>query len=109
MQDALQRKTKQEQLRKEHKKMQVLYDTKDIFVEAFDTNELNEDRSRVEQLVHIVDKVNIEDIEANTKLMECSEKKYQTKVAEKISSTIALGQVDLSTKVDGVKTLLDNI
>ena len=28
---------------------------------------------------------------------------------EKISSAIALRQVDLSTKVDGVKTLLDSI
>ena len=41
--------------------------------------------------------------------MNWSKKKYHTKVGWKISSAITLRKVDLSTKVDGVKTLLDNI
>ena len=57
---------------------------------TFDIINVQEEKSIVEQIVHIVDKVNIEDIEANTKLMEWSQKKYHTKVLEKISSEIAL-------------------
>ena len=45
--------------------MDVLYDIKDIFVEAFDIIDVNDNQTIVEQLVHIVDKVNIEDIDAN--------------------------------------------
>ena len=48
LQDALKRKIRQEQLMKEHKQRQVLYDIKAIFVEAFDINDLNEDKSIVE-------------------------------------------------------------
>lgn len=69
-QEALKRKKRKEQLKKEHKQRQVLYDIRDIFLDAFDITDVNEDKSIVKQLVHIVDKVNIEDIEANTKLME---------------------------------------
>ena len=67
LQEALKRKTSQEQLRKEHKEMQVLYDVEDIFVETFDIVDINEDKPILEQLVHIVEKVNTDDIEANTK------------------------------------------
>ena len=89
--------------------MEVFYDIKDIFIEAFDLTNVNNDQTIVEKLVHIVDKVNTEDIEANTKLMDWSSRKYHTKVLVKISNEIALEKVDLSAMVTGVKTLLENI
>ena len=41
--------------------------------------------------------------------MEWLEKKIQSKVNEKISSDIALSQVELATKIDKVKKVLENI
>ena len=41
--------------------------------------------------------------------MEWSEKKFQGKVNEKISSEITLSQVELATKVEKVKKVLENI
>ena len=40
-----------------------------------------------------------EDHDTNAKLMEWSEKKFQVKVNEKISSEIALSQVELANKI----------
>ena len=76
MQTILQRKTRQEQLRKEKRQIDVLHDIKDIFVEAFDILYVNDNQTIVEQLVHIVDKVNTKDIDANTKLIDWSYRKY---------------------------------
>ena len=50
-----------------------------------------------------------EDQDANVKLMEWSEKKFQEKVNEKISSEIALSQVELANKIEKVKRVLENI
>ena len=50
-----------------------------------------------------------EDQDANAKLMEWSKKKFQAKVNEKISSEIALSQVELANKIEKVKKLLENI
>ena len=41
--------------------------------------------------------------------MEWSERKFQGKINEKISSDIALAQVDLENKIEKVKTILENI
>ena len=41
--------------------------------------------------------------------MEWSEKKIQGKVNEKISSEITLSQVELATKIEKVKKVLENI
>ena len=41
--------------------------------------------------------------------MEWSERKFQGKVSEKISGDIALSQVELATKIEKVKKILDNI
>ena len=57
-------------------------------------------------MVHIVHKINTEDIEVNTKLMNWFEKKFFTKVCAKISSAIALRRVDLSTIIEKEKALL---
>ena len=89
--------------------MDVIHDTKDIFVEAFDITNVNDNQTIIEKLVHIVDKVNIEDIKAKKNLMDWSSRKYHTKVLTKISNEIELGKIDLATKVIGVKTLLKNI
>ena len=86
-----------------------MIDIKDIFVEYFDISNVNNDKPIIEQLVHIVDKVNTKDIEANTKLMAWIERKYHPKVMEKISSAIALRQVELATKINGVKKILEHI
>ena len=67
---------------------------------------MNVDQTIGEQLVHIVDKINTEDIETNRRLMNYSKKKLFTKVCAKFSSAIALRQVDLSTLIEKEKTLL---
>ena len=60
----------QEQLRNERRQMEVFHDIKEIFVEAFDIIDVNHNQTVVEQLVHIVDKVNTTNMEANKKLMD---------------------------------------
>ena len=50
-----------------------------------------------------------EDHDTNAKLMEWSERKFQTKVNERISSEIALSRVELAKKIEKVKTILENI
>ena len=56
-----------------------------------------------------MEKVSNEDLDTNSKLLDWSEKKFQRKVNEKISSNIALTQVALATKVEDVKKVLENI
>jgi hypothetical protein len=56
---------------------------------------------------NIMEKINDEDLDTNIKLLEWSEKK--AKVNEKISRAIALNQVELATKIDGMKQVLENI
>ena len=48
-------------------------------------------------------------IDTNLKLWEWFEKKFKTKVNEKISSEISLTKVSLATKIDSVKKVLENI
>ncbi len=62
----------------------------------------------MEQLTNIVEKVNNEDLETNAKLLEWLEK-FQHNVNEKILGDIALTQVALTTKVEDVKKVLENI
>ena len=50
-----------------------------------------------------------EDHDTNIKLMERSERKFQGKVNEEISSDIALLQVELAKKLERVKIVLGNI
>ena len=56
-----------------------------------------------------MEKVSNADLHTNAKLLEFSEKKFQSKVNEKISNNIALTQVALATKVESVKKVLENI
>ena len=90
MQDALNRRKRQEILKKEYKHKQALHEIKDIFMDAFSLQSLDETKPIMEQLSDIVDQVTNEDDDTNVKLMEWFERKFQGKVNEKISSEIAL-------------------
>ena len=70
---------------------------------------LDETRPIMEQLSNIVDQVQSEDLDTNVKLLEWSKRKFQIKVNEKISSEIALSQVELAKKIEKVKAVLENI
>ena len=80
-----------------------------IFMDAFSLQPPNATRPILEQLSDIVDQVNNEDHDTNTKLMEWSGNKFEGKVNQKISNDIILGQVDLAKKLDKVKVVLGNI
>ena len=99
----------QEILRKEYKHKQKLYEIKDIFMDAFSLQWPDESKHIIEKLADIVDQVTNEDLETNAKLMEWSKRKFQGKVNEKISSQIALSQVELSKLIEKVKKVLENI
>ena len=78
-------------------------------MDAFRLQSLDEYKPIMEQLSDIVDQVTSEDQETNVKLMEWSERKFQGRVNEKISSDIALQQVELTKKIEKVKTILEKI
>ena len=109
MQEALEKMKKKEILRNKYKKRKALIEIKDIFVDAFSLQVPNETKPIMEQLSNIVDQVQNEDFDTNVKLLEWSKKKFQMKVNEKISSEIALSQVELAKKVEKVKVVLENI
>ena len=103
------RRKRQEIIRKEYKQKQALHEIKDIFLDAFSLHPPDESSNILEQLLDIVDQVTNEDQETNVKLMEWFEKKFQGKVNEKISSDIALSTVELAKKTKKVKTILENV
>ena len=78
-------------------------------MDAFSLQTPNETKPIMEKLSEIVEQVIKEEQETNVKLMEWSEKKFQGKVNEKISSDMALSQVELAKKIEKIKTLLDNV
>ena len=109
MQDALNRRKRQEILRNGYKQKLALVEIKDIFLDAFTLQVPDESKPIMEQLAHIVEQVQNEDQETNVKLMEWSEKKFQGKVNEKIASEIPLSQVELAKVNEKVKKVLENI
>ncbi len=70
IQCALDRRRRQEALRKDYKYRQALNEIKDKFMDAFSLQSLNESRPIIEQLSDIVDQVTNEDHDTNAKLME---------------------------------------
>ena len=78
-------------------------------MDAFSLQSPDESKHIMEQLSDIFDQVKNEDQETNVKLMEWSERKFQGRVNEKISSEIALSQVELAKTRDKVKKVLENI
>ena len=109
MQEALEKKKKQEILKNEYRQRKALVEIKDIFLDAFSLLVPDETKPIMEQLSNIVDEVQNEDLDTNVKLLEWSEKKCQMKVNEKISGEITLSQVELAKKVEKVKSILENI
>ena len=78
-------------------------------MDAFSLQTPDETKPILEQLLDIVEQVTNEDQETNLKLMEWYEKKFQGKVNEKISSEIALSQVELAKKIEKSKIVLENV
>ena len=109
IQSTLDRRRRQEAMRKEYKYRKAMSEIKDIFMDAFSLQPPDGTRPIIEQLSDIVDRVNNEDHDTNAKLMEWSEKKFQAKVNQKISNDIMLGQVDLAKKLERVNVVLGNI
>ena len=106
---ALDKRRRQEEMRKEYKYKQAMNEIKDIFMDAFSLQPPKEKRPILEQLSDIVDQINNEDRDTNAKLMEWLEKNFQRKVNQNIANDISLGQVDLAKKLDRVKIVLENI
>lgn len=67
LQDLLDMKSKQEKLRREHQQKQV--EIKDIFFDAYDIKDVDEKAPIMDRLVHIVENLNDEDIDANERLL----------------------------------------
>ena len=74
IQSALDRRRRQEALIKEYKYRQAINEIEDIFMDAFNLQPLDQTRPIIEKLSDIVDHVNNEDHDTNTKLMEWSRK-----------------------------------
>ena len=70
------RRRRKEALRKDYKYRQALNEIKDIFMDAFNLQSLDESRLIIEKLSDIVDKVTNEDHDTNAKLMEWLERKF---------------------------------
>ena len=75
VQEALEKKKKQEILKNEYKKREALIKIEDIFLDAFTLQVPNETKPIMEQLANIVDQVQNEDQETNAKFLEWSKKK----------------------------------
>lgn len=86
-----------------------MIDIKEIFLDAFSLPTPDETKPIIKQLTNIVERVNDRDLDTNVKLLEWSEKNFQNKVNEKISSGILLPQVELETKIESVKKVLERI
>ena len=61
---------------------------KDIFMDAFSLQPPDSSRPILEQLSNIVDQVNNEDHDTNAKLMEWSEKKFQSRSIKRYQMTL---------------------
>ena len=90
MQEALERKKKQEMLKNEYKQKQALIEIKDMFIDAFSLQVPDETKPIMEKLSHIVGQLQNEDLDTKEKFLEWSKKKFQMKVNERISSEITL-------------------
>ena len=86
-----------------------MIDIKDIFIDEFSLPPPKVTKVIIEQLTNIVEKLNEIDQDSNVKLLEWSKRNFQHKVDEMISSAIALSQVELATKIDSMKKVLENI
>ena len=88
LQDLLARKKRKEELKREQKQKHVLHEIKDIFLENFDVENLNEKAPIVPQLVQIIEKINGPNVDANENLMQWLETKFEKGVMEKLATQI---------------------
>ena len=109
LQAAIKRRTQPEIMRKEYRQKNAMQNIKDIFLDALFGTLLDESKDIVEQLLDIVDQVQDADLDTNAKLLEWSERKFQSKVNEKIATKIALSQVELAKKIKRVSEVLGKI
>ena len=70
IQSALDKRRRQEAMRKDYKYKQTMNEIKDIFLDAFTIQPPDSSRPILEQLSDIVDQVNNEDHDTTAKLME---------------------------------------
>ena len=70
IQSALDRRRRQEGMRKEYKYRKIMNKIKDIFMDFFNLQTPDTTRPIIEKLSNIVDQVNNEDHATNAKLME---------------------------------------
>ena len=96
-------------MRKEYKQRNTMQNIKEIFLDAFIVQSLDESKDIIEQLFDIVEQVTDANLDTNVKLLEWSKRRFQHKVNEKISGEIALSQVELAKKIDHVTKVLGNI
>ena len=96
-------------MRKEYRQKNAMQNIKDIFLDAFSITTLDESKDIIDQLSNIVDQVQDVDLDTNTKLLEWSERKFQSKVNEKITTKISLSQVELANKIECVTEMLGKI
>ena len=109
VQAAIERRKQQEILRKEYRQKNALQNIKDIFLDAFSINTLDESKDIIDHLSEIVDQVQDENLGTNEKLLEWLEIKFQSKVTKKVATKIALSQVELAKKIEHVIEMLNRI
>ena len=79
---------RQEELRREKKQQKTLQDVTNIFVDAFDIQNVDEETPIIDQLVNIIDQVSAENFESNEKLIDWSTTRIETEVVDKVLVTI---------------------
>ena len=96
-------------MRKEYRYKNAMKNIKGIFLDAFNVTSLDESKDIIEQLLDIVDQVTDANLDTNVKLLEWSERWFQSKVNEKIAIEISLSQVEMAKKIERVIEVLGNI
>ena len=86
-----------------------MHNIKEIFLDAFTITSLDESKDIIEQLSNIVDQVIDADLDTNVKLLEWLERRFYSKLNERIATKIALSQVEMAKKIDHVTEVLGNI
>ena len=95
----LSHKAKQEQQIREKKRRQVLHTIKDIFIDAFGIIDVNNQHTILDQLVYVVYRIQIHDIETNEKLLQWSKRRMEHKVLYKVSQELIQRQVKICTSI----------
>lgn len=107
MEDLCIKITQQRKMREERDGGKVLEDIKDIFLDIMQF-EVNNKAPIIEKLVDIVHKFN-KDIDAQEKLLQRAERKFENKVLENVEKKIVIDQVELSTLTRDLEGVLNNV